>query len=85
MIDNAANSQVEFLQWVSAPGTWSPSIAETSTTDPSWDSAAAAFESNVVGIGAALSTASGATNNTHAWSTGATGSWASIGLDVFRP
>ncbi len=82
-IDNSSYSQTEFIQQVAVPGMWNPSIAEASTTDPSWDSVIAGFTATAVEIGGALSTGPGGTTNTHAWSTNGAGFWASVGVDVF--
>jgi hypothetical protein len=81
-LDQSGRSQIVFGQAVTSPGTWNPSITQTSA-DPRWEAAAAAFPITTTGIGAALSTAPGETSTTHAWATDATSSWVSAGLDVF--
>ena len=79
---NATYSQVEFVQSVSATGTWNPSIAESSTTNKRWDAAIAAFKTDVGGIGGASSTALGAVITTHAWTTAASAPWAAASIDI---
>jgi hypothetical protein len=73
-------SQIEFMQQVSASGSWNPSIAEASNYDTSWDAAIASFK--VMTLGTAASCASGSPDTTHSWTMASSGAWSVIGVDI---